>query len=184
VSDIYKPHPSDNFETPDELFEWLDALFHFEMDICANRYNHKCKKYISPEENSFDYDWDCPSFMNPPYRQLMAVKRTPWMQQAADDAAEFKVPIVCLVKAATETKWFDIAWRKASLIMFFSKRIRFVDPETGEQSPSGARFPNALLIFGELKNPGRYAKYLSARGTVVDPEKGIFTSKVEGESDE
>ena len=183
MTDIYKPHPSDNFETPEDLFQWLDALFHFEMDICANRYNHKCKKYISPEENSFEYDWDCTSYMNPPYRQLMAVKRTPWMRQAADDAREFGVNIACLVKAATETKWFDIGWREASLILFFSKRITFVDPDTGEAAGSGARFPNALLVFGELDEPGRYAKYLSQRGTVVLPEVGIFNSKAEGENE-
>ena len=33
--------------TPQDLFDSLDAEFHFDLDPCADDENHKCEKYFS-----------------------------------------------------------------------------------------------------------------------------------------
>jgi len=46
-----------DWETPAELFDPIDALFQFEMDVCARKDNTKCKVFISPEEDAFVTPW-------------------------------------------------------------------------------------------------------------------------------
>lgn len=35
---------SDEWETPQELYDELNKEFHFTLDPCANEQNHKCEK--------------------------------------------------------------------------------------------------------------------------------------------
>lgn len=48
---------SDEWFTPDEIFEKLDAEFHFTLDPCATAENHKCEKWFSKEEDGLSQDW-------------------------------------------------------------------------------------------------------------------------------
>lgn len=148
MPEIYKPHPSDLWETPPEVFEPLDEIFHFELDLAAERETSKCLGFFSPENDAFKHPWDRPAFLNPPYRS----KERPleeWLERAVRDSRTYGVPIVCLVKAATETKWFQPVWQHAQLIVFFRKRIQFLFD--GERLNS-ARFPNALAVFGPAQH--------------------------------
>ncbi len=38
---------TDLWETPQEVFDRLDARFHFEVDVCATAENAKCKRYYT-----------------------------------------------------------------------------------------------------------------------------------------
>ena len=48
---------SDEYETPQELFDKLDSEFHFELDVCATSENHKCKKYFTKLEDGLSQNW-------------------------------------------------------------------------------------------------------------------------------
>ena len=37
---------SDEWSTPADLFNKLDAVFHFDLDPCATDGNHKCAEYF------------------------------------------------------------------------------------------------------------------------------------------
>jgi site-specific DNA-methyltransferase (adenine-specific) len=39
------------WETPQELFDRLDAIYHFETDVCATAENAKCVKYYTKEQD-------------------------------------------------------------------------------------------------------------------------------------
>lgn len=48
---------SDEWETPQEVFDSLDAEFHFSLDPCANEQNHKCERYFSAEQDGLKNSW-------------------------------------------------------------------------------------------------------------------------------
>lgn len=48
---------TDEWATPQELFDKLDATFHFTLDPCATEENHKCEKYFTREQDGLKQDW-------------------------------------------------------------------------------------------------------------------------------
>lgn len=46
-----------DWETPQELFDQLDAEFHFTMDAASSDANHKCPKYFTAENSAFNHAW-------------------------------------------------------------------------------------------------------------------------------
>ena len=48
---------SDEWATPDYVFDALDKEFHFTLDPCATEENHKCIRYFTKEKNGLEKDW-------------------------------------------------------------------------------------------------------------------------------
>ena len=48
---------TDAWATPADFFRKLDEEFHFNLDPCADEYNHKCDKYFTVKENGLLQDW-------------------------------------------------------------------------------------------------------------------------------
>lgn len=48
---------SDEWGTPKEVFDRLDAEFHFTLDPCATEENAKCKKYYTMSDNGLLPSW-------------------------------------------------------------------------------------------------------------------------------
>ena len=48
---------SDEWSTPQDFFNELDAEFHFTLDPCATAENHKCSRYFSKEDDGLKADW-------------------------------------------------------------------------------------------------------------------------------
>lgn len=60
------------WETPLEVFEALDAEFHFTLDPCSTHENAKCAKHYTREEDGLKQDWTGETvFCNPPYGREM-----------------------------------------------------------------------------------------------------------------
>lgn len=51
---------SDEWTTPADIFEILDAEFHFTLDPCATDQNHKCDLYFTQSENGLLQNWGGP----------------------------------------------------------------------------------------------------------------------------
>lgn len=58
---------TDLWATPQDLFDELNAEFHFEVDVCALPENAKCEKYFSPEHDGLKQHWNGVCWCNPPY---------------------------------------------------------------------------------------------------------------------
>lgn len=61
--------------TPPELFEKLDAEYHFVLDPAATEETAKCRLYYTPDDDGLRQSWNRGGavFCNPPYgRQLRA----------------------------------------------------------------------------------------------------------------
>lgn len=48
---------SDEYETPQNIYDDLNAEFHFTLDPCATDMNHKCPKYFTEEEDGLRLNW-------------------------------------------------------------------------------------------------------------------------------
>lgn len=48
---------SDEWATPQEVFDSLDAEFHFDLDPCATDENHKCERYFTLENSGLEQNW-------------------------------------------------------------------------------------------------------------------------------
>jgi hypothetical protein len=48
---------SDEWATPQEVFQSLNDEFHFTLDPCATDRNHKCAHYYTQEDNGLQKDW-------------------------------------------------------------------------------------------------------------------------------
>ena len=57
VSKTMFSHNSDEWETPQALFDDLNAEFDFELDACASDDNHKCAEYYTIEQDGLKIMW-------------------------------------------------------------------------------------------------------------------------------
>jgi phage N-6-adenine-methyltransferase len=133
---------TDEWATPQDLFDELNAEFKFTLDVCALPSSAKCKRYFSPEDDGLAQDWKrgvC--WMNPPYGEVIG----DWMRKALDAAGNGAV-VVCLVPARVDTGW----WWDTCLygeIRFIKGRLKFGGGTTG------APFPSAVVVFGDGYSP-------------------------------
>jgi phage N-6-adenine-methyltransferase len=133
---------SDNWPTPQDLFDTLDAEFHFDLDPCASPANAKCARYFTVTNDGLDQEWTGRVFMNPPYGATIGQ----WMRKAHESArAGTAELVVCLVPARTDTRWWhDFATEGE--IRFLRGRLRFGDGKYP------APFPSALVVFRDAES--------------------------------
>lgn len=48
---------SDEWTTPHDIYEELNAEFHFNLDPCATDENHKCDRYFTLKEDGLKQNW-------------------------------------------------------------------------------------------------------------------------------
>lgn len=48
---------TDEWATPQSLFDKLNAAFHFTLDVCATPENAKCAKYYTKAQDGLKQDW-------------------------------------------------------------------------------------------------------------------------------
>ena len=128
---------TDQWATPQDFFDKLDAEFHFSLDPCASEDNAKCKKYFTEEDNGLIQNWRGQRvFCNPPYGREISK----WVRKCSEESKNCEV-IVMLLPARTDTAWFwDYIYGKAE-IRFVRGRLKFGN------SNQGAPFPSMVVIF-------------------------------------
>lgn len=128
---------TDNWHTPQDLFDSLDREFHFDLDPCADNKNHKCKKYFTKEDDGLTQNWGgCRVFCNPPYGRQIGK----WVKKSFEEAQKRDTIVVMLIPARTDTKWFhDYIYGKHE-IRFIRGRLKF------SNSKGNAPFPSMIVI--------------------------------------
>jgi phage N-6-adenine-methyltransferase len=133
------PHFSsatDQWATPRAFFEAWDAVYRFDLDVCADAENAKCRRYFSVHDDGLSQNWTphrC--WMNPPYGREIGK----WMRKAYEESRKGAL-VVCLVPARTDTAWWhDYAAKGA--VTFVRGRLKFGNAR------SGAPFPSAVVVF-------------------------------------
>ncbi len=136
---------SDEWPTPQFLFEGLDAEFGFTLDPAATPANAKCKTYFTRTDDGLAQDWHGHVvFLNPPYGREIGR----WVQKAFETAAAGSL-VVCLLPARTDTHWWHTYVTRGE-VRFLRGRLRF------EGGAHCAPFPSAVVVFRPWSTPARY----------------------------
>jgi len=126
---------TDEWETPQDLFDDLNEKYHFDIDVCALPENAKLEEYFDPEDDGLSQAWWGTCWMNPPYGR--AIKK--WMRKAYEESQNGSV-VVCLVPARTDTAWWHDYAMKGD-ITFIRGRLKFGGHK------NSAPFPSAIVVF-------------------------------------
>jgi len=134
-----------DWETPQWLFDKLDAEFSFHLDACASAENAKCRMFWTKEIDGLKQSWDLwhdgsAVWCNPPYGREIK----DWVKKCYEEGVEC-VPVVMLIPARTDTRYWHDYIMKASEIRFIKGRLKFVG------APSAAPFPSVVVVW----RPGR-----------------------------
>ena len=131
---------TDEWATPQAFFDELNKEFNFTLDPCSTKENHKCNKYYTKEDDGLSKDWRNEIvFCNPPYGREIGK----WVEKAfmTNQLNMGDNPIVMLLPARTDTKYFhEYIYNKAE-IRFIKGRLKFGD------SKNSAPFPSMIVIF-------------------------------------
>ena len=129
---------SDNWATPQRLFDELNREFAFTLDPCASVENAKCDFFYTKEDNGLLQNWGGHNvFCNPPYGKEIGK----WVAKCAEESNKFNTCCVMLIPARTDTKWFhQYIWGKAE-VRFLKGRLKFGNAK------NAAPFPSMIVIF-------------------------------------
>ena len=135
--DIMFSSVSDDWGTPQHFFNLLDQEFHFVLDACASEHNAKCLSYFTKEDDALLQRWDYGGyvFCNPPYGRIM----NKFVEKAYIEN-QYGVPIVLLLPARTDVKWFHNYIYNQHEIRFIKGRLHFND------SKDPAPFPSMVVV--------------------------------------
>lgn len=127
-----------DWRTPQDFFDKLNAEFCFDLDACASKENAKCDEFLSQGgDDALRVPWyfyGSRAFMNPPYGRAIG--------KFVKKASESGIFVVCLVPARTDTKWWhEYVVPRASEIRYIRGRLKF------DGHKNAAPFPSALVIY-------------------------------------
>lgn len=143
--DLMFSSQSTEWETPQALFDQLNAEFGFTLDPCATHENALCKKYYTKTEDGLAQDWTGEIvYCNPPYGRNSLPR---WIKKCHDEA-EKGVTVVMLIPARTDTRAFHRYIYGKAEIRFIQGRIRF---GAGGICKNAAPFPSMIAIFRNQK---------------------------------
>lgn len=153
---------TDEWSTPRELFDALDAEFDFRLDAAASDENTHCYAYLGPDHwnpvarDAIAVEWSEIAkagsravWLNPPYSKCRA-----FIAKAAEEARK-GCTVVCLVPSRTDTRWWhEYVWdgtthqpRPGVEVRFLRGRLKFGG------SKNSAPFPSVVIIFRPMGDP-------------------------------
>jgi len=128
---------SEEWETPQDLFDSLNTLYHFTLDAAATTENAKCQRFFTKEDDALAQDWGGEIvWCNPPYGR--SIRK--WVKKAYEESRKPGTKVVMLLPARTDVAWFHDYAKKGNVV-FIRGRLRF----GGAQSC--APFPSILVVF-------------------------------------
>lgn len=170
----------DDWGTPDWIYNWLDDIYAFNIDLAANASNKKTAEYLGPGspllENALAVkDWNEVSkyftirgFLNPPFKSTFPdgkkATMADWLERCYNSTRTDGI-IVALVPANVETEWWhEWVLQKAYSYRILRGRVNF------DGSRGGSTFPSAVVVYvrePETDRPGRRRRALGS-----EPELG------------
>ena len=129
---------SNEWSTPEELFQLLDQYFCFNLDPCCTHKTAKCKRHFTVKEDGLKQEWDGRVFVNPPYSGGIGK----WVQKAYQSSLGGAL-VVLLLPVRTDTSWWHDYCCKGK-VEFFRGRVRFNNGIRNNAAP----FPSCLVAFG------------------------------------
>ena len=129
---------TEEWATPQNVFDALNAEFHFTLDPCSTDDNAKCAKHYTKADDGLSKDWTGERvFCNPPYGREMPK----WIAKCAEHGMRGGVAVM-LIPARTDTKAFHEFIYHNAEIRFIRGRLKFGGAK------NSAPFPSMVVVFG------------------------------------
>lgn len=171
--------------TPKWLFDKLNLVFNFKLDVAASAEHHLCSDYYEAggvgDALLRHNRWDKTFFCNPPYGNAVNPCKPgctkehknrngrhavvyeagclDFVAKGIDQVREHKVTGVYLVPARTDTEWFSRLWHAASAVTFIKGRLAYGDDPKGDVAP----FPSCLVELQPLIPNGPDVQLVSVK---------------------
>lgn len=142
LSNVLYSHKSDEWETPQDVFDRLNDKYHFDLDACATDQNAKCLRFFDKAQDGLRQSWGGYTvWCNPPYSQI-----TDWVRKAAHEQWNGTTTVM-LIPARTDTKWFhEYVYEKRGVsIQFLKGRLKF------SGAMKSAPFPSMIVVFEKME---------------------------------
>lgn len=130
-------HTNDEFCTPQYIFEQLDKIYKFDIDLATNGRNALCANYYTQEDNALNQIWFTRSFCNPPFSK-----------KAYNEVMNGNCPVCVMILPLNcmDTKvWHEYIEGKFHYEIL-KGRIAFIDPET-KQPKKGNNSGTVIVYF-------------------------------------
>ena len=130
---------TDEYETPQIIFDQLNEKWHFTLDVCATINNAKCDNFFTKEQNGLRHSWKNQTcWMNPPYGRDIKY----WISKAYLELINNGTSTIALLPARTDTKWFhDYIYSKGIKFDLLRGRLKF------NNHTQNAPFPSMIVEF-------------------------------------
>lgn len=136
---------SDNWATPKDFYDKLNAEFNFDFDPCPFNDGE-----ITPDKNGLLIEWGQRNYINPPYSRKL---KEAFVVKAIEQSKKGKL-CVMLLPVSTSTKLFhDHIQPNAKEIRFVRGRIKFIGTNTkGEFVTDKAPMHDSMIIIFKSEN--------------------------------
>lgn len=139
MSKVYHSSKSDEWGTPQALYDILNKRYKFVADLAANQSNYKHENYFSLERDALTTSWDFYRsdyvWCNPPYSNIKSfLKRV----VGADQSCVFLIPV------RSCTTWWHTYLPLFQEVIYLKGRLKFEGPDN--KPSSSAPFPSCLWI--------------------------------------
>lgn len=128
------------YSTPQVLFNVMNDLYTFEVDVCASITNKKCSSFFTKEDDSLTKEWIGNCWMNPPFNRQLG-KFVLKMHQEYKNHNGIKC---ALIPVRSNTVWWSKVIEDAECV-FINGEVNFNEEERG------LWLPMCFLIFGNGK---------------------------------
>jgi len=133
----------DNFETPDYLFNQLNARYNFTHDVSCNYENSKCGYGFDKTSDGLKQSWkDYRVFCNPPFSN-----KKEWIEKAKYEV-ENGCPIVCMILPCTMETLRDTEGYFQEILPY---RVSFIDPETKKEKKGNNHGTVIVHFYSKIK---------------------------------
>lgn len=139
-------HKSNEWGTPQNLFDLYNAEFNFDMDVSATAQNTKCTEFLSMEKDALTHPWGKRNWCNPPYSLVKEFCKKAILEQTKGNLT------VMLIPARTDTKFFhEYCYKQPNIeVRFLKGRLKFVSYDGSlirKGISNSAPFPSMIVIF-------------------------------------
>lgn len=123
----------DNWATPKEVYEKLDAEFHFDFDPCP----------LFHKVDGLGIEWGGSNFINPPYSRKL---KEAFINKALEESKKGR-KCVMLLPVSTSTKIFHEVILPNAEVRFWRGRINFLADGKENEKYKAGQMDSMIVIF-------------------------------------
>ena len=146
-----KEFNSDDWQTYEKFWRWLNKKYDYKVDLAASPANHKCGIYFTENHSALENEWHIwgNAWCNPPYSKI-----GPWLERGNDElnrqdvGSDWLVTFLIKADATAQNYWakeiLDLnGVRPIHKVQFIRPRLPHVDPWGGVHKAN--RFGSVLV---------------------------------------